>query len=80
MGNLFENKIIEITAEGVKIAVSEFTVNDQQINRLTFPDDRLPLVITRISTFSGKIWTSVPQGRQKEAELFGNEILKHLKK
>ncbi|MGK6342472.1 hypothetical protein ACMGDK_09550 [Chryseobacterium sp. DT-3] len=80
MGNLFENKIIEIISEGVKIAASEHTVNDQQIYRLTFSDDRMPLVITRISTFSGNIWTSVPQGRQKEAELFGNKIVEYLKK
>ncbi|MNH45331.1 hypothetical protein D3C79_1077380 [compost metagenome] len=63
----------------MKIVVSEHTVNDQQIFRLMFSDDRLPLVITRISSVSGNLWTSIPQGRQKEAELFGKEISKHLK-
>ncbi|MNL06575.1 hypothetical protein D3C87_1272150 [compost metagenome] len=79
MGNLFESENIEILIEGVKIVVSEHTVNDQQIFRLMFSDDRLPLVITRISSVSGNLWTSIPQGRQKEAELFGKEISKHLK-
>lgn len=79
MGNLFESENIEILIEGVKIVVSEHTVNDQQIFRLIFSDDRLPLVITRISSVSGNLWTSIPQGRQKEAELFGKEISKHLK-
>lgn len=40
MGNIFENIIIEIISECVKIAVSEHTVNDQQIYRLIFSDDR----------------------------------------
>ncbi|REC79442.1 hypothetical protein DRF60_06360 [Chryseobacterium elymi] len=78
MGNLFENKTLEISAEGVKIVVSEYTVNDQQVFRLLFSDGRLPLVITRISALSSNLWTSIPQGRQKEAESFGKEISKHL--
>jgi hypothetical protein len=79
MGTLFENHNFEIQIEGLKIAVSEHTLKEQQVYRLVFDDYRAPLVITSAKTWNGAIWTSIPQGRQKEAELFGKEISKHLK-
>lgn len=79
MADLFENKKFEIQIEGLKIVVVEHTVNQQQIFRLSFSDGRPPLVISNAVTWGGNIWTSIPQGRQKEAELFGAEIVKHLK-
>jgi len=79
MGNLFDNNKFEIQVGGVKIAVIEHTVKEQQVYRLVFDDNRAPLVITSAKTWNGEVWTSIPQGRQKEAELFGKEIGKHLK-
>jgi len=79
MANLFGNNKFEIQVEGVKIAVIEHTLKEQQVYRLVFDDDRAPLVITVAKTWNGELWTSIPQGRQKEAELFGKEISKHLK-
>ncbi|MFS4474572.1 hypothetical protein [Chryseobacterium sp. T20] len=79
MGSLFENNKFEIEVQGVKIAVIEHTVHDQQVFRLVFNDSRSPLVISRAKTWNGEIWTSIPQGRQKEAEFYGQEISKHLK-
>lgn len=79
MSTLFENNKFEITVQGVKIAVIEHTLKEQQVFRLVFDDKRAPLVITSAKTWAGDMWTSIPQGRQKEAELFGNEISKHLK-
>ncbi|QIH34515.1 hypothetical protein [Sphingobacterium sp. DR205] len=80
MGNLFDNKKFEIEIDGLKIAVIEHRLKDQQVFRLVFDDQRAPLVITLAKTWAGDLWTSIPQGRQKEAELFGKEITKHLKK
>lgn len=79
MNNLFENNKFEIQVEGLKIAVIEHTLKEQQVFRLVFEDNRPPLVITSAKTWNGTVWTSIPQGRQKEAELFGKEISKHLK-
>lgn len=79
MNNLFEHNKFEIEIKGLKIAVSEHNVNGQQIFRLSFGDNRNPLVIARAKTWNGATWTSIPQGRQEEAEEFGKEISKHLK-
>lgn len=71
--------MLEIEIQGLKIAVSEHIVNGQQVFRLSFSDNRKPMVIARAKTWNGETWTSIPQGRQKEAEDFGIEISKHLK-
>lgn len=78
MGNLLGNEKFEVEVDGVKIMVSEHTVQDQQIYRLIFDDKRPPLVITRASTWHGKTWTSIPQGRQQEAETFGQIVTQYL--
>lgn len=78
MGNLFENNKFQIQGDGLKVVVIEHTLKDQQIFRLVFDDNRAPLVITSAKTWTGDVWTSIPQGRQKEAEQFGKEISEHL--
>lgn len=78
MGNLLGNKKFEIEANGVKIIVTEHTVQDQQVYRLIFNDKRPPLVITTVSTWQGTMWTSVPQGRQPEADNFGQIVAQYL--
>ncbi|AZA82479.1 hypothetical protein C1637_08220 [Chryseobacterium lactis] len=79
MGSLFENNKFEVEIQGLKIAVIEYTVKDQQVFRLLFNDGRPPLNISRAKTWNGEMWMSIPQGRQQEADVFGNEISKHLK-
>ncbi|PUV24376.1 hypothetical protein [Sphingobacterium athyrii] len=79
MVSLFDKNKFEIEIEGLKIAIVEHTLKDQQVYRLVFDDNRSPLVITSAKTWNGEVWTSIPQGRQSEAELFGKEICKHLK-
>ncbi|RKE47108.1 hypothetical protein [Sphingobacterium detergens] len=78
MGNLLGNEKFEVEVDGVKIIVTEHTVQDQQVYRLIFNDKRPPLVITRVSTWQGAMWTSVPQGRQPEAETFGQIVALYL--
>lgn len=79
MADLFGNKKFEFELKGLKIVVIEHTVQDQQVFRLEFADNRKPLVIARVKTWNGEMWTSIPQGRQQEAEQFVSEISKHLK-
>lgn len=43
-----------------------------------FPDQRLPLAITKASGENRPVfWTSIPEGRQKEAEQIGPLITAH---
>lgn len=78
MANLFSNQHFEVEHQGLKIKVVEHNVQDQQVYRLIFSDQRAPLVITQLSTWEGEKWTSVPQGRQNEAELYGKVIRDYL--
>ncbi len=78
MGNLLGNRKFELEVDGVKIIVTEHTVQDQQVYRLLFNDKRPSLVITMAATWHGDLWTSVPQGRQEEAEKFGKFVSEYL--
>ena len=65
----------EIADQGVIIQVTEHSIEGSRIFRLQFPDKRNPLMITVAEMPGGKKWwTSVPQGRQSEAEHFGKLI------
>ncbi|WP_398456049.1 hypothetical protein AB3466_11130 [Sphingobacterium thalpophilum] len=79
MNSLFNYPQFKIEIRDVVVTITEHTVKDQQVFRLVFSDDRAPLILSRAKTWNGEIWTSIPQGRQKEAEEFGREICKHLK-
>jgi hypothetical protein len=70
-----------ITDAGVFIQVSEHELKEMRIFRLVFPDNRKPLNITvaeRRGT-SERFWTSVPEGRQEEAEQFGRLIANYIR-
>ena len=64
-----------------KIKVQQHAVGSQAIFRITFSNNLPPLVITRATHASAfSFWTSVPEGRQKEAEEIGALIEENLKK
>ena len=70
----------ELDFKKVKIKVSKHTIEKQVIFKITFPDNRPPLVITRAHhADSYKFWTSVPEGRQKEAMEVGPLIVEYFK-
>jgi hypothetical protein len=74
----------ELRTVDLKMRVTSHIINDAEVFRLTFSDGRPPLVITE--TYIGSkisrhdFWTSIPQGRQKEAAFFGKMIDKHFNK
>ena len=71
----------ELDHKGVKLKVQSFLLNGQQIYRVVFPDNRKPLVIARpLNANATRFWTSIPEGRQKEAEEIGTLIAAHLQK
>jgi hypothetical protein len=70
----------EIEYEGRPANVTEHNVQDTRVFHITFRDKRNPLVIT-VADAPGdkKWWTSVPQGRQTEAEQIGKLIAAHIR-
>jgi hypothetical protein len=70
----------EIQYEGTTAKVSEHHLQDMRVFRITFTGTRKPLVITVAETPGGKKWwTSVPQGRQQEAEEVGRLIADYIR-
>jgi len=69
----------ELAYNGNKIKVQEHQVAGQTVFRIVFTDNRKPLVITRATRSNyTDFWTSVPEGRQQEAEEIGAFISEHL--
>jgi hypothetical protein len=71
--------MFELDYNGNRLSIQEHTVAKRSVFRISFSDTRAPLVITQATNFEGlPFWTSVPEGRQKEAEQIGTLILEHL--
>ena len=63
-----------------KIRVQRHFVASQTIYRIIFSDKRDPLVVTRALTDNAaRWWTSIPEGRQREAEEIGPLIADYIK-
>ncbi|SDE62693.1 hypothetical protein SAMN05216464_10814 [Mucilaginibacter pineti] len=69
-----------IEYEGKTAKVSEHHLQDMRVFRIIFNGTRKPLTIT-VAEKPGrkKWWTSVPQGRQKEAEEVGRLIADYIR-
>ncbi|MCX2429884.1 hypothetical protein [Pedobacter sp. GR22-10] len=76
---LFENEHFQVDLNGLILQIKEHDVGNQQVFHISFPDQRNPLVIHKASTVKGKVWMSIPQGRQKEAEEIGDLITAYFK-
>ncbi|TKK64851.1 hypothetical protein FC093_21600 [Ilyomonas limi] len=69
----------ELAYKGSNLKVQEHQVAGQTIFRIVFPDSRKPLVVTRATRSNyTDFWTSVPEGRQQEAEEIGALISEYL--
>lgn len=65
---------------GVKIEVNEMDLPGHVAFRVVFSSKRQPMVVARARKESGLgFWTSIPEGRQKEAEGVGKLIEEYLK-
>ncbi len=78
MSSLFKLENFVWQDENVAINVQEKEIGGNQIFYVGFSDKRTPLVLTRMNSFSGSMWTSLPPGR-KEAQYIGNIIEAHFK-
>ena len=71
---------LQIEYRGIKVSVTKHRLTSTEIFRVAFDDNRQPLIISIARKESGRnFWTSIPEGRQKEAEEIGNLITNHFK-
>jgi len=67
-----ELKPFTVDFQGQSLTVSEHYIGEERIFRVLFQDKRKPLTLTvALNSQKQKFWTSVPQGRQGEAETIG---------
>lgn len=73
-------KEFDIEVDGCNARVSDCTIKSARVFHIVFSAGRKPLNIT-IATNSDdeKFWTSVPEGRQEEAELAGKIIAAYIR-
>lgn len=73
-------EIFELDFKDGKIKVQRHSISGQVIYRVLFSDKRNPLVLTRASNDNAlRFWTSIPEGRQKEAEEIRPLIAEYIK-
>ncbi len=68
----------DIIVNDKTVRVAEHHIGKNQVFRVVFGNGKQPLVLTKTNSYEpGKFWTSIPEGRQKEAEEIGNLITEH---
>jgi len=76
-----DSNTFELSYEDVKIKVQRHLIGSQTIFRIIFSNSGAPSVITRATNENVyRFWTSVPEGRQREAEEIGKLIEQYYKK
>ena len=65
---------------GKWVKVSEHHLGKDRVFRIVFDEQVQPLVITSTKGPEGSFWTSIPEGRQSEAEALGALIVEYFKK
>jgi hypothetical protein len=73
-GEQFNIELTDITMQ-----VTSHIVNNDEVFRIEFSDGRPPMVVFESLSGGRPFWTSIPQGRQREAEFFGARIAEHFK-
>ena len=70
----------ELNFKDGTIRVQRHSIGAQVIFRVTFSNKRTPLVVTRaLHANAYRFWTSIPEGRQDEAEEVGALISEYFK-
>ncbi len=74
------DEIIELELNGVKIIAQQLNLPGYTAFRVSFDSPRPSIVVARANDFNAaRFWTSIPEGRQKEAEGVGALIEKYIK-
>jgi hypothetical protein len=70
----------ELDHSSGRITVRKHVVAGQVVYHVLFTDKRRPLVLHRaLDANASRFWTSIPEGRQQEAEEVGYLILEYFK-
>jgi hypothetical protein len=72
--------LFDVELHGMLVRVSIHAIKSARVFHLTFAGSKPALNITIAENTDGKkFWTSVPEGRQEEAELAGKVIAAYLR-
>ena len=70
----------EIELNGASIRISEHELQGKRVFHADLGKDKKPLVLTvGLSNRNEKFWTSIPQGRQDEAQQIGKLIAEYIR-
>ena len=73
-------KLFEVELNGQIVQVSDHTIKSARVFHVVYPGKKDPLNITIAENTDGvKFWTSIPEGRQGEAELAGKVIAAYIR-
>jgi hypothetical protein len=76
-----EENHFELELNGVKMMVDRLSLPGYNAFRVVFSSARKPIVVVRATDFNDtRFWTSIPEGRQNEAEGVGALIEDYFKK
>ncbi|MCF0072467.1 hypothetical protein LZD49_18440 [Dyadobacter sp. CY261] len=66
-----------IQFEGTEVDIRQRSINGRRVFQVSFNDNLSDLFIHRATVANGKrMWMSIPEGRQEQAMLIGQEIVK----
>jgi hypothetical protein len=73
-------KAFDIELNGQNVRVTDHAIKSARVFHLAYPNSRPPLNITIAENSDGeKFWTSLPEGRQEEAEFAGKVIAAYIR-
>jgi hypothetical protein len=73
------NDQFEIVLSDITMRVTAHIIESDEVFRIEFSDGRPALIVHEALGGNQPFWTSIPQGRQVEAEFFGARIAEYLK-
>ena len=79
MQSLFPTEPFEIKYGNTSLYITPIDLTDRLAFRVSFSSSRKPLLVVRAVDSNGnRFWTSMPEGRQKEAEGVGALIEEYI--
>lgn len=73
-------KLFNVELNGQQVQVSDHTIRSARIFHIVYPGRKPSLNITIAEDTDGqKFWTSIPEGRQEEAEFAGKIIAAYIR-
>jgi len=74
-----DQQVFEIEIEGKAVRVSEHYIGERRVFHVDLPLRGKPLILTVTEGPKGRFWTSIPEGRQADAEKVGPLIAWYFK-